>query len=221
MKKPMSAIWEDDNYVHIPESLFELLPSEYREALEEVKSIGNNALLIADQDLQNLIRLSKAIPTTMSLSYIYHRLRSAKFDSTIEAVIEQEMLTTAFIVTYSRLFVTGNGVKGISRKVIPDHLKKIHDEIIDIRHRRYAHNGGHETIDSGLEILYSESKFQVNMQLNLGFFVGGRNEWKELVTFIDAYMHEMLYKILARLKDKTGYEWSISTGETPDWIGKC
>lgn len=220
MKESMSAIWEDNDYVYIPESLFELLPFEYREAIEEIKSIGSNVLCIADQDLQNLIRLSKAIPTTMSLSYIFYRLRSAKFDSTIEAFIEQEMLTTAFVVTYSRLFVTGNGVKGISRKVIPDHLKKVHDEIIDIRHRRYAHNGGHETIESGLEILHEESKFQVKMQLSLGFYVGGRNEWKELITFIDEYMHDMLYKTLARLTDKTGYEWIISTGETPDGIEK-
>jgi hypothetical protein len=56
--------------------------------------------------------------------------------------------------------------------------------------------------------------------MSLGFYMGGRNEWEELVTFIDSHMHERLYKILGKLKDKTGYEWKIPTGPAPDWVGK-
>lgn len=218
MENPRPQLWEDGEYVYISEELFEHLPPEYREYAEKTKRLGKDVLKMADADLQNLVRLSKAIPTSMSLSYIYHRLRTAKFDLTMEDCLEQEMLTTAFIVTYSRLFISGNGVKGISRDIIPAHLKKVHDEIIDIRHKRYAHNGGHETVGSGLEIFYAESKFNLSMQLSFGFFKGGRDEWKELITIVDAHMHEMLYKILARLKEKTGYEWTTSTGPTPDWI---
>jgi len=32
-------------------------------------------------------------------------------------------------------------------------------------------------------------------------------------------MHERLYKILARLKEQTGYEWLFPDGPTPSWVG--
>jgi hypothetical protein len=58
------------------------------------------------------------------------------------------------------------------------------------------------------------------MQFSFGFCVGGRDEWKELIAFIDSHMHETLFKILARLEKRTGYDWHTSTGPTPGWLGK-
>lgn len=214
------AIWEDDEYVYVPEELFKHLPAEYRDAAEARKQQGSNMLQIADKDIRGLVRLINAIPTTASLSYIYHRLRTTKFAPTTEAVMEQEMLTTAFVVTYSRLFVSGNGGGGVSRDQIPAHLRAVHDDILEIRHRRYAHNGGHETISSGIQIEFDDKEVRVNLRMSLGFYVGGRNEWEELVTFLDAHMHERLQKILGRLKTKTGLEWKFPVGPAPDWVGK-
>ena len=220
MEDSPPTIWEDDDYVYIPEELFKHLPPEYREAAEARKQQGTDMLQVADKDIKSLIRLANAVPTTASLSYIYHRLRTAKFDMTAEALMEQELLTTAFVVTYSRLFVSGNGGSGVSRDEIPAHLQGIHDDIIDIRHKRYAHNGGHETIASGIKIDFDDTEVRVNLQMSLGFYMGGRNEWGELITFIDGHMHERLQKILGRLKAKTGYEWKFPNGPGPDWVGK-
>lgn len=220
MENSTPTIWEDDDYVYIPEELFKHLPDEYREALEARKQQGSDILQIADKDIKSLVRLANAIPTTSSLSYIYHRLRTSKFDVTAEAVMEQEMLTTAFVVTYSRLFVSGNGGSGVSRDQIPAHLRAVHDDILEIRHQRYAHNAGHETIGSGIQIDFDDTEVRVNLGMSLGFYVGGRNEWEELVTFLDAHMHERLQKILDRLKAKTGLEWTFPVGPAPDWVGK-
>ncbi|KVP00033.1 hypothetical protein WL21_11715 [Burkholderia ubonensis] len=218
MKSSPATIWEDDDYVYVPEELFKHLPPEYREAAEKRKEQGINVMRVADADIQNLIRLANALLTTASLGYIYHRLRAAKFDVTTEAYLEQEMLTTAFVVTYARLFVSGNGGGGVSRSQIPAHLRSIHDDLMEARHKRYAHNGGHETIGSGVEIEFDDTGFRIGLQFSSGFYVGGRNEWKELVTFLDAHMHERLHKILARLKAKTGYEWKVPVGPAPDWV---
>ncbi|MBF0249680.1 MAG: hypothetical protein HQL35_03510 [Alphaproteobacteria bacterium] len=214
------TIWEDEDYVYIPEELFKCLPPEYREVAKARKQQGSDVLQIADKDIKSLINLANAIPTTSSLSYIYHRLRTAKFDNTAESLMELEMLTTAFVVTYSRLFVKGNGAVGVSKSQIPAHLQDVHDDLISIRHKRYAHNDRHESIDSGIQIDFDETEFHVNLQMNLGYYVGGRNEWEELVTFLDAHMHKQLQKILHRLKEKTGYEWKCSAGPAPDWVGK-
>ncbi len=220
MENSPPTIWEDDDYVYVPEEFFKHLPPEYRDAAEARKQQGSDILQIADKDIKSLVRLANAIPTTSSLSYIYHRLRTAKFEMTAEAVMEQEMLTTAFVVTYARLFVSGNGGSGVSRDQIPVHLRAVHDDILDIRHQRYAHNGGHKTTGSGIQIDFDDAEVRVNLGMSLGFYVGGRNEWEELVTFLDAHMHERLQKILGRLKAKTGLEWTFPVGPAPDWVGK-
>lgn len=211
-------IWEDDEYVYIPEELFKHLPPEYREAAEESKERGNEILKIADKDIQNLIRLANAFPTVASLRYIFHRLRNTKFELNTESYLDQEILTTAFIVTYSRLFVSGTGGAGVSRDQIPAHLLSVHDDIIDIRHKRYAHNGGHETIGTGLQLGFDGADFHIKMQMTLGFYINGRNEWAELIAFIDAHMHDRLQKILGRLKTKTGCEWVFPNGPAPNWV---
>lgn len=164
------------------------------------------------------MRLINAIPTTSSLSYIYHRLRTSKFEATAEAVMEQEVLTTAFIVTYGRLFARSDGASRISRGNIPEHLRPVHDEIIQLRNKRYAHNDSHETVNSGIMIDFDGNGFRIQPQMSLGSHVGGRDEWEELITFIDAHMHETLTKILCRLKKKTGYEWTFPSGTAPDWV---
>ncbi|WP_429819120.1 hypothetical protein [Ensifer sp. B1-9] len=220
MENSPPVIWEDDKYVYVPEELFKHLPPEYLEAVEARKQQGSNILQIADNDIKGLIRLVNAIPTTASLSYIYHRLRNANFDVTTEALMEQEMLTTAFVVTYSRLFVSGNGASGVAEDQIPAHLKAVHDDLIEMRHQRYAHNGGHDTISSGVRFDFDDTEIRINLQMSLGLYVGGRDEWGELVTFLDAHMHERLQKILGRLRAKTGYEWKFPVGPGPDWVSK-
>ncbi len=220
LEKSPPTIEEDDQYVYIPEELFKYLPAEYRGAVEAGRQQGSHILQTVDSDIKSLIRLTNAIPTTSSLSYIYHRLRTAKFELTAEAVMELEMLTTAFIVTYARLFASGNGGSGVSKDQIPEHLKDVHDDIIELRNKRYAHNGGHDTINSGIEIDFDGSQFRIHLQMSMGYHLGGRDEWEQLVTFLDAHMHERLSKILGRLKAKTGYDWIFPEGPAPDWVGK-
>jgi hypothetical protein len=217
MDNELPQISEDDEYFYVPEELFKHLPPEYQESVEAQRKHGSDVLRIVDKDIENLIRLLKAIPTTNILTYTYHRLRMAKFEATTEAFLEQEMLTTAFIVTYARLFVEGNGGSGVARDQIPSHLRSVHDGIMELRHERYAHNGRHETVGSGASFLFLDNEIRINLEMNSGLYIGGRNEWDELVTFLNEYMYKRLQKILARLKKKTGYEWRVPVGPAPDW----
>jgi hypothetical protein len=180
MSAEQHDLWEDDDYVYVPEELFKHLPKEYREAVQARKEEGEQLLRIVDRDIQGLIRLMNAIPTTASLTYIFHRLRTTKFTITSEAWMEQEVLTTAFVVTYGRLFAKGEGATGLSDSAIPNHLKPVHDELIELRNRRYAHNASHETVNSGINVNFDDDGFEVRIQMNLGIYIGGRNEWEEL-----------------------------------------
>lgn len=218
MDSPLPPLYEDDNYVYVPEELFKFLPPELLESFEAQKKHGSDILQIADADIKKLIRVVNALPTTNSLTYIYHRLRTANIEPTTEMYLEHEMLTTAFIVTYSRLFVEGNGGSGVARDRIPSHLRHIHDEIIELRHERYAHNGGHGTVGGGVSFAFKDDEIQVGLEIRSGLWLGGRDEWEELVRFVNEHMHERLHKILARLKKRTGYEWTVPVGPAPEWV---
>lgn len=213
-----TTIWEDDDYVYIPEALFSLLPAEYRAAAEVRKEQGTKMLQIVDDDLRRFVKLGSTLQTVASLRYYFHRLRALKFDGTTEGFFEHEMLTTAFVVTYSRLFASRNSGSGVSRKHIPAHLRDVHDDLIEIRNKRYAHDDDHHSIDTGIQIDFDDEECRVKLEMQLGFYWAAVNECEEVVTFLDASMHERLQKTLRRLKDKTGREWKFPNGPTPEWI---
>jgi len=197
-----------------------LFPQEYRETAKARKQQGEDVLRIVDKDIQGLIRLINAVPTTSSLSYIYNRLRTSKFETTIEAVMEQEVLTTAFIVNYGRLFTSSGGAYGIARRSLPESLRPVHDDIMQLRNKRYAHNDSHETVRSGIIVDFDDDRFRVQARMSYGIYIGGKNEWAELISFIDSHMHGRLAKTLGRLKKKTGYEWTFPIGPAPNWVGQ-
>lgn len=219
MKRDQPNLWQDDDFVYVPEEMFQYLPKELREAAEVRKQEGRNVLRIVDNDIQGLIRLINTIPTTSSLGYIYSRLRSAKFELTTEAFMEQEMLTTAFVVTYARLFASGNASYRMSSAELPAHLRPAHDDIIGVRNERYAHNAAHDSVKTGIKIDFDDEGFEIAPQVSMGFYVGGRDEWQDLVTFINSHVHERLTKTLSRLRRKTGYDWSFPSGPEPRWDG--
>ncbi|MFY0597287.1 MAG: hypothetical protein JXQ85_12725 [Cognatishimia sp.] len=219
MQTEQANLWEDDKYVYFPEELFEYLPEDFRKVAETTKQRGMDVLRVVDKDLQGLIKLANAVPTTMNLSYAFNRLRTAEFDASMESIMEQEMLTSAFIVSYAKLFASGKGATGISKSRIPAHLQGVHEDIMQLRNKRYAHNDAHETMGSSVSVQFEDDSFHVGTHLNFGFHVGGRDEWEELVRFVNAHMHERLTKTLNKLKEKTGYEWSFPNGPAPDWVG--
>ncbi len=211
-----TGIRVDKEYVYIPEELFKYLPAEYRESVEARREQGSDVLQIVDNDIKGLVRLAGTMQTIASLRFILHRLRNLNFDATTEAVLEQDALTTAFVVTYARLFVSGNGTSRVERKQLPPHLRSIHDDIIDIRHKRYAHSDNHESVGVGVQLHLDDDGFHINMQMSMGMYIGGRNEWEELLVFLDSLIYDRLQKILKRLKVKTGYDWTFPTGPAPD-----
>lgn len=208
---------EGSEYVVVPEEAIQFLPAEWREALQSKLEDGRAILEAVDSDIKGLVRLINASQVMTSLSYIYQRLAKADFNLTTEAFLEHDMLTSAFVVTYVRLIDGGVG-SGVSRDALPTHLRQAHDEIIEFRNKRFAHNAGHRSVDGTLDIQFGDGRFEVNVTMRLGYYVRGANEWGELVTFLNALMFDRLTKLLERLKKKTGHDWTFPSGPPPAWI---
>ena len=213
----MTNAKEPKEYVDFPEEAIKHLPEEWQKHLFALKEEGQAILQAADDDLKILNRLVHAFPTMASLRYIQHRLASTKFEATMEWVFENDMLILAFVTTYKRLIDGGIG-SGVSRSSLPPELRPVHDKIIELRNRRYAHNDHHDSITVNLEVGFEGGKFDVSVKFNMGFHVAGELEWKPLVEFLDNLMYQRLYAQLENLTKKTGREWTFPSGPPPRWV---
>lgn len=135
----------------------------------------------------------------------------------MEWVLENDMLILAFVTTYVRLIDGGIG-SGVSRGALPAELRPVHDKIIELRNKRYAHNAGHDSITGSMEIRFEDGRFDIGVNFSMGFHVGGALEWQSLVVFLDDLMIRRLHAQLEKLKQKTGREWTFPSGPPPKWV---
>lgn len=208
---------EGGEYYVLPEDAIQHLPPEWQESLRAVLDDGRAVLESVDSDITTLSRLVGAFPAMASLRYVHSRLANTTFNATTEWYFEHEMLTAAFAVAYVRV-IDGAAGSGVSRKALPAELRQAHDEIIELRNKRFAHNAGHESVEGILEVQFGDGRFDVSAKMKMGFYIGGANEWGKLVAFLDELMFIRLKKILDRLREKTGHEWTFPSGPAPSWI---
>jgi len=208
---------EPQEYVVFPEEAIKYLPEEWQKHLYAVKEEGRGILEAADKDLTILNRIVHAYPAMVSLRYILHRLASSGFEATTEWMLENDMLTLAFVTTYVRLVDGGIG-SGVSRGKLPAELRPVHDNIIRLRNKRYAHSDEHDSIKGRLDIGFDGGSFDINVEFEMDSYVGGAREWKSLVVFLDELMVSRLHKQLAKLTKKTGFTWSFPSGPPPKWV---
>lgn len=208
---------EDDEggYYVVPESAVQYLPEEWQESIRLRAEDGRRVLETADKELKQLSRLSLSLYHVTVLKHIRDRLTDYRFKASMNAFLELDMLTTAFVATYVRLHTGGSG-SGFARDALPEPLRAAHDEVLDLRNKRYAHVDEHHSVTDEMEIQEDEGRFIVNLGMRFGFYVGGSNEWTKLVDALDEIFANRGQKIIERLQVRTGREWMIARGEPPE-----
>ena len=94
----------------------------------------------------------------------------------------------------------------------------MHDLIIELRNKRYAHNVGHDSITGSLEIGFEGGKFDISVNFNMGFHEGVRSNGSLSLYSSDDLMTSRLRVQLEKLKEKTGREWAFPSGPPPKWV---
>ena len=204
-----------DEYYIVPEAALQFLPEEWRQHYQKMADDGHAILKSVDKELTQLSKLSNSFATLVSLKHVQKRLSEYKFEADMDAILDLDVLTTAFVVTYTRLHQGGNG-SGFSRDILPEKLRIIHDHIIELRNKRFAHNDSHHSVSNAMEIGFEDNRFEVKFGLTLGFHIGGATEWRELVDFLDAFTVERMERLFARLKERTSRDWAMPIGPAPD-----
>ena len=205
----------DEEHFVLPEEAFRHLPDDLRSQFEAMAEDGRAVLRSVDKELNQAGRISRSMVDIVALKHIQDRLSEYRFSPDMISLLELEMLITAFVITYVRLQQGGAG-SGFDRGQLPEHLQPKHDEIIDLRNKRFAHSDEHHTVSNMMEISYSDGRYEITPSLNLRVQIGGAPEWNELVDAIEAIFVDRSKKLLSRISKKTGYEWGFAKAPQSD-----
>lgn len=214
MDDPKVELQDDDEFFVIPEDQLHLLPEEWQAQIREVAANGRAVLRSVDNELTQLSRLSVSLSTLATLNENSRLLTEYRFEPNIQNLLYLEILTTAFAVTYVRLHQGGAG-SGFSRASLPQKLRASHDQILELRNKRFAHEKAHHTIENMMEVQLGNDGFSVHPKLSIGMYIGGANEWHEIVQHLNNCYYARIDGLLARLRETTGHDWKMAEGPEP------
>jgi len=153
------------------------------------------------------------------IRFWYWRLDNfEKTSNTHEDLMTMDALTTGIVISYGRLFSAGNGSTKLNSKIIPPPLNPVHQEILNLRNTKYAHHGGHESVESRLEIHFKDESIDIIPNLEIIVCLGAPKEWASLLEWLDTYMYKTIGEQLSLLKKKTGIEWNMPHSDPPRWV---
>ncbi|QPH38644.1 hypothetical protein [Pedobacter endophyticus] len=177
---------------------------------------------IINENQEHIERLKKMLLNILSVSNIrfwYWKLDHFRISENIyEDLMEMDALMTSIIVSYGRLFNSSFGSTRMNEGIVPNNLREMHKHILDLRNNKYAHHGGHQSIQPNISIENKGTHLNVALGAEIGTWLGAPQEWKELFEWLDGYMHSEVKKKLAMLTKLTGIEWKIQDHDAPWWI---
>jgi hypothetical protein len=181
-----------------------------------LKSIQNLEAKFAD-DIARLNRMTSNMITINEVEFAYHRLVNLGGPFTREFMLENEVLTTGLVVSYGRLFARSTGATQIEAKKIPIELRNAHDELMDLRNRRYAHHGAHPSIVSTTSLTEDDEGVVLDQHLSIGMWIGAPRHWGPLIVWLRVHIVEKVQGELAYLSKKSGVQWRMTEGPRPEW----
>jgi hypothetical protein len=212
---------DDDGVIRISEEAFRHFPDEMRIELEAVAEEGRAVLANVTGHLDKASRISRSMLHVLLLRHIQERLWNRKYTPDMESILDLDMLTTAFVVTYVRLHL-GGGASGFERNDLPEHLRVRHDEILTMRNERFAHDDPETSLITDMtEIQYVDGVYELHSSLSLRYQFGGSPEWKDLIDAIEALLAARSEKLIGKMTAASGAEWRMATQpEEPRELGE-
>ncbi|WP_164658423.1 hypothetical protein [Tropicibacter sp. Alg240-R139] len=169
-------------------------------------------------EIERLDKMALNLIAVNNIRFIYTQLKTIDVEMTMEFFMEVEALTTALVISYGRLFAKTAGTTKLRRVAVPTDLRSIHDELIEYRNERFAHHGGHETIQTGIELEFDGESITVNPVMQIGFWVGASRAWEPLFVWLSAHMLDVFNAQLAHLSKVSEIDWSMNYGDPPAWV---
>lgn len=181
-----------------------------------------DAAKIEQEFAKDIARLNRMTNNFFSLNvaeYAFDRLSALPpTPNSIEFMLEVEALTTGLVTSYGRLFTSSDGSIKLKDDIVPDHLRPVHDEIMDFRNRRYAHHGAHPSITTSTTLSAEDQEIVLDQQMSFEFRVGVAAHWGPLIVWLREYLHDRIQSELQYLSSKSGFVWRMRQGAPPSWV---
>lgn len=164
------------------------------------------------RDINRLRLTTTNIMTVHHLKFYLDWLDQNKVEGDVTTIslpslMEIEAMTTAFVISYGRMFSSTTGVTKYVRKNVPEEHKHAHDEIISLRNERYAHHGDHESYGVELELTVFEDRVETGIHYLSNSYVGVPQNWRNLINWLEVYVNESFKNQLSHLSKKTMRTW--------------
>jgi hypothetical protein len=149
-----------------------------------------------------------------NVRYVYSYLRSLLTSRLlVEFIMLSEPLTT--LIVYREWHVCHQNNDGRSHSCMRiwfrEQLRPIHNEIMSLRHERFAHHGAHEI--TKVDIQSTHDCLVVMPELN-----HAPKEWGLCFSGYDELMYEESKKQLEHLSRISGIKWTMPHGPSPSWL---
>ncbi|MDD1452664.1 hypothetical protein NHF48_019805 [Sphingomonas sp. H160509] len=172
---------------------------------------GRAVLAKVTGHLDKASRISRSMVHVLMLRHIQERLWNRKYTADMESILDLDMLTTAFVVTYVRLHL-GGAASGFERNDLPERLRDRHDEILTMRNERFAHDDPATSLITDMtEIQYVDGVYELHSSLSLRYQFGGSPDWKDLIDAIEAILAARSEKLISKMTVASGVEWRMAT----------
>ncbi|PQA73517.1 hypothetical protein [Brucella oryzae] len=151
--------------------------------------------------------------------HILNKMETLRIEKSMDNIIHIDMLNLSFSITYGRMFSdAGNGFPKLDRNAIykTERLRSIHDRIIELRNKRYAHQDDNDGIDFHLEVEYYKGVLKLKPQIKMIIFGNEFPAYRELINVLQAYTYEKIHKLTDRLSKQLGVPVEFPHGEPPE-----
>lgn len=197
----------------ISSDMLHVLPDGVRLHFEKIAEESFAVLQQVQPELDRMGNLTRASIHIVTLEHIMARLLKLPFDVNnmdMQYFYELDLLTTAFVVTYVRL-QQGKGF-GFDPRQLPEELRFMHDEVVRLRNKRFAHDDTDlGFLEASMEVRVEDDQFVIHPQLSVRYQIGGNPDWQKLVNAIHTIYYDRNAEMIARLSRKTGKEWKFET----------
>ncbi|MGY2992882.1 hypothetical protein [Mesorhizobium sp. URHB0026] len=171
-----------------------------------------------NRHMQALVRFGHVMMCVSNADHYLHRMETLKREVTLENVLEIDGLLLAFSVTYGRLFTEAAGeFPRLDRNAVykTGELRTTHDRIMEIRNKRYAHEGAGRDIEFSMGVELKDSVLTVKP--SIAFAIPGHEfpSYRTLIDVLQTYTYEKLHKIIVKASSALGVRVDFPHGPPP------
>ncbi|MES0074955.1 hypothetical protein [Mesorhizobium sp. M0058] len=172
----------------------------------------------ASRHMQALVRWGHVMMCVSNADHYLHKMETLKIARTLDNVLEIDGLLLAFTVTYGRLFTdAAEEFPRLNRNSVysTEGLRATHDRIMEIRNKRYAHEGDGRDIEFSMEVELRKGILRVKPTIAFGIPGNEFQDFRTLIDVLQAYTYEKIHKVIEKGSQALGVRIEFPHGPPP------